>query len=240
MDKKIIAAIIILIAVIVVIAGMILVNFNKKNIEYETLNLSDTCSLSVPVCNNSTFKENDGFKTYNGTNITILFYNKNDFGAWENLGADIGIQGGLNQNFKYNHTHQGKNILIHPEENKTIFGCLITNNTTGDVVFVVSQNEEILYHAIDSINFTAGNNTNITKNTTDVKTSGSAVKTNSTSSKSTNEKKIDEGAYAEGYIAENDQDFDYDGDGVGDGSAYHSHEYYVERGQTEPIRLGGG
>ena len=116
-----------------------------------------------------------------------------------------------------------------------------TNNTTGDVVFVASQNEEILYHAIDSINFTAGNNTNITKNTTDAKTTESTTQSKNTSTKSTDEKKkIDEGAYAEGYIAENDQDFDYDGDGVGDGSAYHSHEYYVERGQTKPVSVGGG
>lgn len=150
----------------------------------------------------------------------------------------MGLLGGLNQNFKYNHTHQGKNILIHPEENKTIFACLITNNTTGDVILVASQNEEILYHVIDSVNFTM-DTTNLNSNTTNsVKTTEGNTK--DVTSKNTNKKTIDDNGYTEGYIAENDQDFDYDGDGVGDGSAYHSHEYYVERGQTEPVPLGGG
>lgn len=239
MDKKSIVVIMVLIAIIIVIAGMIMLNINTKDtIEYETLNISDTCAMSVPVSNNSTFTEKDGLKSYNDTNLQILSYNQNDLGTWENLGADLGLLGGLNQNFKYNHTHQGKNILIHPEENKTIFACLITNNTTGDVILVASQNEEILYHVIDSVNFTM-DTTNLNSNTTNsVKTTEGNTK--DVTSKNTNKKTIDDNGYTEGYIAENDQDFDYDGDGVGDGSAYHSHEYYVERGQTEPVPLGGG
>lgn len=254
MDKKSILIIIILIAIIIAIVGLIVVNISQNTIEYETLQLSNTCAISVPISNNSSFTEDDGLKTYNDTNLQILCYNKNDLGTWENLGANIGLLGGLNQNFKYNHTHQGKNILIHPEENKTIFACLITNNTTGDVIVVASQNEAILYHVIDSVNFTIQNNTNISKNTTNatVKTTEGVAKTTegtansketTAKNKDTNSKntkdKTDEGAYAEGYIAENDQDFDYNGDGVGDGSAYHSHEYYVENGQTEPVPLRG-
>ena len=165
----------------------------------------------------------------------ILSYNKNDFGAWENLGADIGIASGINQNFKYNHTHHGKNILIHPDDNKTVFACLISNNTTGDVIIVATSNEELLYHILDTISFNINNNTDMNNNTT----TSNADKNTEEPVKTTNDKATDESDYYEGYIAENDQDFDYDGDGVGDGSAYHSHEYYVEQGQTEPVIPGG-
>ena len=235
--------IVIAVAVILAAVGVIIAtNFHTDDIEYETLNLSDTCAVSVPVCNNSTFTEDDGFKTYNATDLKIIYYNKNDFNLWGNLGAEIGINEGLNQNFKYNHTHHGKNILIHPDDNETILACLISNNTTGDVIIVASPNEEILYHVIDNVNFTL-NNTNITKNATadvESETTQESSETADTSSETTNEKTNEQPEYFEGYIAENDQDIDYDGDGVGDGSAYHSHEYYVERGQTEPVPLGGG
>lgn len=185
MDKNKSVLIIILIAIIIAIAGLIVLNLNTHNIEYETLQLSNTCAVSVPISNNSTFKEENGLKTYNDTNLQIISYNKNDLGAWENLGANIGLQGALNQNFKYNHTHQGKNILIHPEENKTILACVISNNTTGDVVFVASQNEEILYHVIDSVNFTINNNTNISENATAKTTNSVEKKDNQSSSSST-------------------------------------------------------
>lgn len=233
MDKKYIL-IIIAIAIVIAVVGLILVNFHtNEEIEYESLNLSATCTVSVPACNNSTFTEDEGIKTYNATNLTILTYNKNDLGVWENLGADIGITGGLNQNFKYNHSHHGKNILIHPDDNVTVYACLISNNTTGDVLIVATSNEEVLYHIIDTVNFT-NNNTNVNQSAAEDNAEASVDNADAVS-KTTNEKTSDDSSkYKEGYIAENDQDFDYDGDGVGDGSAYHSHEYYVEHGQTEP------
>lgn len=238
MDKKNIL-IIIAIALVVVVAGFLILNFHTtEDVQYENLNLSATCTVSVPLCNNSTFTEDDGIKTYNATNLTIITYNKNDLNQWENLGADIGMNGALNQNFKYNHSHNGKNILIHPDDNKTVYACLISNNTTGDVVIVATSNEEVLYHIIDTINFTA-NNANIAQNTSDDAVQDTGGKTSSVSKNSTEKTSSESAEYKEGYIAENDQDFDYDGDGVGDGSAYHSHEYYVEHGQTEPISAGG-
>lgn len=238
MDKKYIL-IIIVATIVIVAAGLIIANFNtSEQIEYESLNLSATCTVSVPVCNNSTFAEDEGLKTYNATNLTILSYNKNDLGEWENLGANIGIYGALNQNFKYNHSHHGNNILIHPDDNITIYACLISNNTTGDVIIIATPNEEILYHIIDTVNFTTNNN--ITQNSTDDAVQATVDTTNSATEK-INEKNTDDSAeYEEGYIAENDVDIDYDGDGVGDGSAYHSHEYYVDKGQTDPVPLGGG
>ena len=239
MDKKNILIIIGVVALVLVVAGLLISNFHTtEEVQYENLNLSATCTVSVPVCNNSTFTEDDGLKTYNATNLTIITYNKNDLNKWENLGADIGINGGLNQNFKYNHSHQGKNILIHPDDNKTVYACLISNNTTGDVIIVATPDEQLLYHIIDTVNFTDINQ-NISQNTSDDSVQDISDKTN-TVSKTANEKTSAESAgYEEGYIAENDQDIDYDGDGVGDGSAYHSHEYYVEHGQTEPVPLGG-
>ena len=107
---------------------------------------------------------------------------------------------------------------------------MISNNTTGDVVIIATPDEKLLYHIIDTINFTANN---ISQNASD-----DVVQATSNSDKTSDEANSDKTTngdeYSEGYIAENDQDFDYDGDGVGDGSAYHSHEYYVQRGQTEP------
>lgn len=235
MNKNYIIIAVLAIVIVILIVGIFLaMNFHTEDIEYENLKLSDTCTVSVPKTNNSTFTDDEGLKTYNATDLRILTYNKNDLGQLENLGADLGLNAGLNQNFKYNHSHNGKNILIHPDDNKTTYACLISNNTTGDVVIIASPNEEILYHVIDTINFTANN---VTDDESDevVEASGGSVETKDTSAET-----ADESEYEEGYIAENDHDFDYDGDGVGDGSAYHSHEYYVERGQTEPIPLGGG
>ena len=226
-----------LIAVIIALLVAIVVSIQtNEEIEYENLTISDTCTLSVPVCNNSTFTNDDGIKSYNGTNVSIVSYNKNDFGTWENMGAEIGINSGVNQNFKYNHTHNGNNILLHPEDNKTLYGCLISNNTTGDVIFIVTNSEEILYHIIDNINFTSNNNNSDTADEVIKATSDNTNDVVDTA----NEEPTDEPEYTEGYIAENDQDFDYDGDGVGDGSAYHSHEYYVEHGQTEPVKPNSG
>lgn len=240
-NKKIL--IIIAIAIVLAVVGVIVATTVQTNdMEYEILNLSDTCAVSVPVCNNSTFTNDDGVKSYNGSDLKIVSYNKNDLGEWENLGASIGVNGALNQNFKYNHSHHGKNILIHPDDNETIYACLISNNTTGDVVMVFSSSEEILYHVIDSVNFTVANNSNISNDATDDvsgETTDNGIETMDSVSESASEKTTDQPEYQEGYIAENDQDFDYDGDGVGDGSAYHSHEYYVEHGQTEPTTPAG-
>lgn len=239
MDKKNILIIIGLVALVLAVAGLLISNFHTdEDVQYENLNISATCTVSVPVCNNSTFTEDDGIKTYNATNLTIITYNKNDFNQWENIGADIGINGALNQNFKYNHSHQGKNILIHPDDNKTVYACLISNNTTGDVIIVATPDEKVLYHIIDTVNFTA-NNANISQNNSDDAVQDTAYKSSTVSKNSTEKTSTDSAEYHEGYIAENDRDIDYDGDGVGDGSAYHSHEYYVEHGQTEPIPLGG-
>jgi len=238
MDKKYIL-IIIVIALVLVVAGLLIFNFHTtEEVQYKNLNLSTTCTVSVPLCNKSTFTEDDGIKTYNATNLTIITYNKNDLNQWENLGADIGLNGALNQNFKYNHSHNGKNILIHPDDNKTVYACLISNNTTGDVVIVATPDEKVLYHIIDTINFTA-NEVNISQNTSDNAVQDAGDKTSSVSKNSTEKTSTKSAEYEEGYIAENDQDIDYDGDGVGDGSAYHSHEYYVEHGQTKPVPLGG-
>ena len=241
MNNKNILIIIAIAAVIVFVGVIVSTNFYSNAIEYETFKLSDSCALSVPVSNNSTFTVDDGLKTYNDTNLWIMSYNKNDLNYWENVGAEIGVHAALNENYKYNHSYHGKNIYIHPDDNKTIYACLISNNTTGDVVIIMSPDEDILYHVIDSVNFTVDNNVNISKNATDDVASETTVTENSNAaSETTNKKTDDESIYEEGYIAENDQDFDYDGDGVGDGSAYHSHEYYVEHGQTEPVTPGGG
>ena len=58
--------IIIVIAILLAVAGTIVtyIYMNNNDIEYTSLNLSDTCAVSVPVSNNSTFTDDDGIKTY--------------------------------------------------------------------------------------------------------------------------------------------------------------------------------
>lgn len=156
--KKIL--LIILAIVIIITAGIISYTmfFNEQ---YQTVQVSQSASLKLPVGNGINATELGGniHKFSNNKNVVIYTYNSND----KSLSGAIAFSEMKTQ--AVGNPHNDNQIVEHQENGKTVYSITYGNTNTHDNIIITTTNKELAQKIFDSIQTTNSSN-NITKNTT--------------------------------------------------------------------------
>ena len=193
MDKKTIIIILLIILIVILVAMFATVSMSNNSSTYERVNLSSTCSLELPRIHfeestsnsnggNSYVQVNTDYKQLSSSNLIVGYMKmENSLGIYGDGGFNMADQ------FKAGHTDW--------------YSRTVSNDATGETLLVMGKDKEQVDHIADSIQFSTGNATNSTKNTS---------QSNSNSKNTTNDPIV-------GYL--------------GDGTPVHQSEYskYVDK-----------
>ena len=158
MNKKRIIGILIILIVIVAAVGLYL--FYNNDVEYNNVQLSDTCNIEMPVSNNITNKTIE--------NMTALNYNSYDSGLAESVAKAVvydtyfesyktGAIDITQNESQYVNKANNDSIWYNKEDN--YYMASVGNSTTHDNLLVISENKDIIEHILGSIRYVKNNNT---------------------------------------------------------------------------------
>lgn len=147
-----------LILICITIAGVFsyAMFFNEK---YQTVQVSPSASLEMPVGNGINATELDGYihKFTNDKNVVIYSYNSND----KSIGGAISFSEMKTQ--AVGNPHNDNQIVEHQENGKTVYSITYGNDNTHDNIIITTTSKELTQKIFDSIKTT--NSSNITNNT---------------------------------------------------------------------------
>lgn len=153
-NKLIIALIII---ILIICAGMIVYSSSNSQIQYTDLQVSNSCTLSVPVSNDAVDNKEDGvFHYYDKQhNLNITGYNNTD----------------VVDSLKDNELKNTKQIYengtsVYQDEKTGVYSVLIENNDTNETILISCSDLDILIHVANSAKFTNNPSDDLDKNDT--------------------------------------------------------------------------
>lgn len=168
MNKKRIIGILIILIVIVAAVGLYI--FYNNDVEYNNVQLSDTCSIEMPVSNNITNKTIENMTALNDTEhkVSILYYNSYDSGLAESVAKAVvydtyfesyktGAIDITQNESQYVNKANNDSIWYNKEDN--YYMASVGNSTTHDNLLVISENKDIIEHILGSIRYVKNNNT---------------------------------------------------------------------------------
>lgn len=163
MDKNIILKIVVIVAIIACAGAIAYALFFSEH--YETIPVSDTASLEVPVGNgiNTSYVNGTGvYQISNGKGVSIMSYNSNN----GDLGSAIGFAavkeifvGSVNNS----------DSLYEAEINGSkIYSISTGNNTTHDNIIISSHDKDTTLKIYESVKYNGSNATNNTNRSINV------------------------------------------------------------------------
>lgn len=143
-----------LILICITIAGVFsyAMFFNEK---YQTVQVSQSASLEMPVGNGINATELDGYihKFTNDKNVVIYSYNSND----KSMGGAISFSEMKTQ--AVGNPHNDNQIVEHQENGKTVYSITYGNDNTHDNIIITTTSKELTQKIFDSIKTVSSNNT---------------------------------------------------------------------------------
>ncbi len=152
--KNLIMVIIIILAAIACLTTYMLVNSQAEG--YGTLKLSDTCSLSVPLVENSVENLNNGISNYsfNKSDLNILYQKSKNNTAIKSINIE--------------HVENSKiaEDNIYYDEDTGVYSVFIENNNTSESLLITCHDLDLLKNIRDSVKFSKHVNNPVKHNVT--------------------------------------------------------------------------
>lgn len=147
-------SIIAILAIIVCLTAFLMVNSNQEN--YETLRISNSCTVDVPNVNNTVERMDGGISKYilNSIDLNITH---------QKSGNNSQIKSINSQLLKNSEKVEGD---IYRESDSNVYLTFIENKNTGDALLITSLDLNLLKKVVNSIKFTKPLTSNNTANDT--------------------------------------------------------------------------
>ena len=222
---------IIIIALTIILVSIIAIGAyfytSDTGLEYQTINLTSTCSIDIPVSDNITNKTYaDNIMILNDTqnDVLIASYNSAD-GSLSSLITDATQLAALRDSYKINSEQLTiANETVWFNEATGYYMAFLGNDTTHDNILIVTKDNETLEHMIKSVKYSLGDSSDVKQ-----ASSSSVVTSNDDNEKSDEDLEFDDVYY--------DDSYDYDDSDVGySGSS--SSSSYADSGSTTPTDSG--
>lgn len=163
MDKNNILKIVVIVAIIACASAMTYILFFNEH--YETIRVSNTASLEVPVGNGINTSHVNGSSIYqisNGKGVSIMSYNSNN----KDLSSAIGFAAVKKM---FVGSVNNSDSLYEAEINGSkIYSIATGNNTTHDNIIISSHDKDTTLKIYESIKYNKDNSTNDTNRSINV------------------------------------------------------------------------
>ena len=154
-EKEILViSIIAILAIIVCITAFLMVNSNQEN--YETLRISNSCTVDVPNVNNTMERMDGGISKYifDSVDLNITHQKSGNNTQLKSMNAEL---------LKNSEKVEGD---IYRESDSKVYLTFIENKNTGDALLITSLDLDLLKKVVNNIKFTKPLTSNSTANDT--------------------------------------------------------------------------